>query len=211
MTIINGFPVIETERLILRRITLKDRQELLDIYSDEDVMRFYGIYPVTELETVENLILDYEDGYIGNSSIRWGIEIKETEQVIGTCGFHNFFRMFAKCEMGYELNKNFWNKGYMKEALIAIIEYAFNFMGMNRIEAQVYPENIPSFYLLEKMGFTKEGLLRECAYFRDKFQDLFMYSILKKDAEISQLYEVNDRRMVGNMEYSINLFNSNLS
>jgi len=183
------FPRIETERLILRRITLKDRFDIKEFYSDEEVMKYYGIYTVEDIEIIESMILDYENGFRTNSFVRWGIELKCEGKIIGTCGFHNWMRKFSRCEMGYEMNKKYWNNGYMSEALAGIIDYAFGGMDINRIEAQTYPENIASYSVLEKLGFKREGLLREYAYFREKFQDLYMYSLLKSETKYSNYYD----------------------
>lgn len=175
------FPVIETERLRLRRITLRDRFDVYEIFSCEETMKYYGIYAIKDIGIIENMILDYEEGYFNDAFIRWGIEIKEDKKVIGTCGFHNWNKKYSKCEVGYELNKAYHRNGYMEEALEGVIQYCFRYMDVNRIEAQTYPENEASFKLLEKLGFKREGLLRETAFFRDKFQDLYMYSLLKSE------------------------------
>ncbi|WP_027633759.1 GNAT family N-acetyltransferase [Clostridium hydrogeniformans] len=175
------FPEIETERLLLRQLTFIDLKDLYEIFSKEDIMKYYGMFPLKELEGVEKLISGFNKGFEDNMSIRWGIELKSTKKIIGTLGYHNFNHRFLRAEMGYELSNNYWNHGYMKEAISSIIDFGFKSMNLNRIEALVYPENVSSRNLLKNLKFKEEGILREYAYFREKYEDLVMYSLLKRE------------------------------
>jgi len=175
------FPKLSTDRLILRQITYKDIDVLYDIYKREDVMIYFGIFPVKKKDQIENMIRQYEISFHQKNSIRWGLFLKETEELIGSCGFHNWNKGFSRAEIGYELHPNYWNKGLMSEALREILRFGYYEMALNRIEALVYPENKNSNNLLEKLGFKNEGMLKEYAYFRNKYQDLNIYSLLRKD------------------------------
>lgn len=97
---------------------------------------------------------------------------------------------FCKCEIeipkvradfSYDLSPKYWNKGIMTEALSAIMNFTFNSLNVNRIEATVSTENIASIRLLEKLDFIKEGILRERSYWRGSCHDMIMFSILKKE------------------------------
>lgn len=114
-----------------------------------------------------------------NRSIRWGIELKENAQVIGTVGFHAWAFSHNRAEIGYELNVNYHGKGYACEALTAVISYVFQDMGLNRIEALVYPQNEASERLLQRIGFQLKGLLKQYAFFRDTYVNLNMFALLK--------------------------------
>ncbi|MDS0525669.1 GNAT family N-acetyltransferase [Clostridium sp. SHJSY1] len=173
------FPVIETERLKLRELTKKDSRDVFSILSLEEVTKYYGMHPMKQISQAEKLIEKFKISYEIGNAIRWGIEIKNCNRIIGTCGFHSWNRRHFRAEIGYELNREFWGLGYGKEAIQAIIKYGFNEMNLERIEAIVYPENKKSEKMLKKMNFTYEGLLRKYAYFRDKHQDLNMFSIIK--------------------------------
>ncbi|WP_430882987.1 GNAT family N-acetyltransferase [Fusibacter sp. JL216-2] len=175
------FPVIETDRLIMREINLEDLGALYKIFSSETVMKYYGMFPINELKQAENLILSFRDGFDEEKSIRWGITLKESQVFIGTCGFHNMQKRNYRAEIGYELSADHWNRGYITEAIGAMLEFGFGMMGLNRIEALVYPENTASHKALEGLGFKEEGLLREYAYFRERFQDLVMHSLLRNE------------------------------
>lgn len=177
--ILAEFPVIETKRLKLRLMASKDAEDVFSIFSSEDVTKYYGMYPMKDISEAEVLIEKFKKSFESFNSIRWGIELKDCNKIIGTCGYHNWNKRHFRAEVGYELNNKFWGNGYAKEAVLAIIEYGFNKMSLERIEAVVYPENIVSENMLKKMNFVYEGYLRKYAYFRDKFQDLNMFSLIK--------------------------------
>ena len=175
------FPVIETDRLILREIKANDRIELFKIFSSEAVMKYYGMFPYNSIEEADILISRFSKAFDENKSIRWGIELKSEKVLIGTCGFHNWNKTHRRVEIGYELYNKYWRKGYITEAISEILKFGFEAMEVNRIEALVYPENIPSQISLEKLNFSKEGILKEYCIFRDKKQDLIMYSLLNSN------------------------------
>lgn len=174
------FPIIETERLILRKLETTDINDLFEILSSERVTKYYGKYPMKNLSESEDLILKFHKAFSEQKSIRWGIELKEINRIIGTCGFHCWNKNHFRAEVGYELGEAFWNKGYATEAISDILKYGFELMNLKRIEAIVYPENKPSEKLLLNLGFEHEGLLKKYANFRDKQQDLNIFAIFEK-------------------------------
>ncbi|WGX74975.1 GNAT family N-acetyltransferase [Paraclostridium bifermentans] len=178
--IVNKFPIIETDRLMLRELETTDINDLFDILSSERVTKYYGKYPMKNLSEADDLILKFYKSFKDQKSIRWGIELKETNRIIGTCGFHCWNKNHFRAEVGYELGEAFWNKGYATEAISSILRYGFEFMYLERIEAIVYPENKPSEKLLLNLGFEHEGLLKKYANFRDKQQDLNIFAIFEK-------------------------------
>jgi ribosomal-protein-alanine N-acetyltransferase len=176
-----NFPKIETDRLILKKIEVKDATSILNIFSNEEVMKYYGQFPIKSIEEAKSLITIFDENLKNNKGIRWGILLKEENRIIGTCGYHNWNKKHSRAEIGYELSMDSWGKGYIKEALGAIIGYGYEVMNLNRIEAVVYPENKASIKSLINQGFKKEGVLEEYAFFRNAYQDLIMFSLLKKN------------------------------
>ncbi len=173
---IKEFPIIETKRLILRSLHATDCHAMLDIFSKESVMQYYGMYPIRTLENAINLINALQNTFYEDRGIRWAMVLKEGNRMIGTCGFHNLSLVQRRSEMGYELNDDYWGLGYAKEAIEAMRDYGTAKLNLHRIEALVYPENEASQGVLERLGFVREGLLRGYAYFRNTYQDLYMYS-----------------------------------
>lgn len=175
------FPQIETERLMMRAVSPRDAHRIFNIFSDEEVMKYYGMYPMESIDEAEKLVYIFQKGFNEQKSLRWALTLKHSGELIGTCGFHNMNRVHRRSEIGYELAKEHWNRGYITESIEAMLEFGFHVMGLNRIEALVYPENGASHKVLDNLGFQVEGLLEEYAYFRDTYQDLVMHALLKKN------------------------------
>ncbi|MGG1876660.1 GNAT family protein [Paenibacillus cisolokensis] len=177
------FPVLETARLRLRELTSGDAEALFRLFASEELMKYYGRYPMSEIIEAEEMIERHRLLFEELRGIRWGLELKENGQLIGTAGFHAWVPHYNRAEIGYELDSVYHGQGLAKEALTAAIQYAFETMGLNRIGALVYPENEASAGLLLRLGFELEGLLKQYALFRDRYQDLNMYALLREQWE----------------------------
>ena len=178
------FPVITTNRLILRELTNQDAEALHKYWSDSDVLEYLSLDPFTSIQESLDMIGILKNLYGDSQGARWVITLKDSGKIIGTCGFHNFKSEHRRVEMGYELGKEYWNLGIMTEALQAIIYYGFNTMQYNRIEAFVNFGNARSKKILEKNGFKLDGLLREYEFNRGKFVDQYCYSLLKSEYQV---------------------------
>ncbi|PHA02552.1 GNAT family N-acetyltransferase [Bacillus pseudomycoides] len=172
------FPIIETERLILRELIEDDAQGILNCFSNEDVLRHYGQNPLTDIEQVKNIIRNFSNNYKEKRGIKWGIERKETEEMIGTIGFHDWSSEHKRAEIAYALLPEHWGKGYATEAVLKVISYGFHELELTRIGAVVFTENKASNVLLEKLGFQKEGVLRNYMYQNNVAYDTNVYSLL---------------------------------
>ncbi|SEJ69993.1 ribosomal-protein-alanine N-acetyltransferase [Bhargavaea ginsengi] len=179
------FPELTTERLLLRAATPADADDMLRYLSDPEVMKHTGMELFQTAEDVLDEIRWYRSLVEEGSGIRWGIALKESGKMIGSCGFHNREPKHFRAEIGYELSPEHWGKGIASEALQAVVRYGFSHLQLERIEALIEPENEPSLRLVEKNGFQREGLLRHYEYGRGRFDDLYMYSILKEDIDLA--------------------------
>ena len=173
------FPIIETERLLLREIIKEDAQSIYNCFSNNDVTRYYGLDTLTSFEQAEQFVDLFSKNYIEKRGIRWGIEIKDKEGIIGTIGFNAWSPKHKKAEIGFELNPKYWQKGYATEAVSKVISYGFEEFDLTRIGAVVFIENKASNELLRKLGFEKEGVLRNYLYQNGEPHDTYIYSILK--------------------------------
>lgn len=171
---------------MLRDINHDDAESIYQYLSDPDVIQY--------LEGSTDT-LDEARGYVswcvdtfhkGKTDIRWGIELKENNKLIGDCGFGHIDEPKRPTELGYMLSKEYWNKGYMSEALGAILQYGFYMLDLHRVQAWTHPENKASTQLLKKYGFLKESLLREYVYIWHKgvYIDVDMYSLLDRDYKV---------------------------
>ncbi|MGN7763373.1 GNAT family N-acetyltransferase [Paenibacillus helianthi] len=175
------FPILETERLILRQLKQDDAREVFQYFSLDEVTKFYDLESFTTINQAEALIGRWNQKFEENQGFRWGITLKSDHRVIGTCGFHGWMKKHSKAEIGYELTPEYWRKGIMTEANQKIIEFGFNELRLNRIEAFVEPENLSSRKVLEKKGFCEEGVLKEHYFWGNRFVDVVIYALLKKD------------------------------
>lgn len=177
------FPIIETNRLILREVAMDDADDMYTYLSDNDVVKPMGLEPFETVEDAADEIEWYQSIYEKGTGIRWGITLKDEGKVIGSCGFLNRQPKHYRAEIGYELSQAHWGKGIASEVLEAVVKYGFEHFQLERIEALIELTNVPSQKLVEKQGFQREGLLRHYEFANGKFEDLYMYSILKEDLQ----------------------------
>lgn len=173
------FPLLKTERLLLRPISLDDSQELFKIRSDHNIQQFTNSAPDKSLEVTKDKIRQMLQMQEKNEAIVWAVAFKEDPgKLIGTIGFWRIILEHFRAEIGYQLNPLYWRKYIMKEALNAVIKYAFEEMNLHSIEANINPINTPSAALLESSGFRKEAYHKENFYYDGIFYDSIIYSRL---------------------------------
>lgn len=178
-----SFPVLETERFRLRELTKEDAPHLYDYFSDEEVVQYCGLEPFTRKEQAEQFVTQVKSGFRNGMMIRWAIVDKQTGDLLGTIGYHNWNRQHRRAEIGYELKKEMWRKGIMTEVLETVISSGFDRLLLNRIGATVRAENVSSRELLRKFGFSEEGILQEYQYYLGGFYDLLMYGLTRSTYE----------------------------
>jgi ribosomal-protein-alanine N-acetyltransferase len=175
------FPALQTERLLLRPLSGDDLDFVFQHFADPEVSRYLlDEEPLTTREQAQAII----DSYVpsaGRSRNRWVITRKSVARAIGTCGYHNWQQQHHHAEIGFDLEKASWHQGYMTEALRAALEYGFEQMGLNRVEAVVYPENDASMRVLQRLGFQTEGLLRQYCRQGGTYYDHWLLSLLKAE------------------------------
>jgi [ribosomal protein S5]-alanine N-acetyltransferase len=174
------FPILETERLLLREITKKDAEGIFACFSNNDVTRLYGQETLASIEQAEKFVDFFSKNYSEKRGIRWGIERKGTKGIIGTIGFNAWLPKHKRAEIGYEIHPGQWRKGYALEAVSKVLSYGFEVMDLTRIGAVVFIENEASNELVTKVGFQKEGVLRDYMYQNGKAHDTYVYSLLKR-------------------------------
>ncbi len=172
-------PKLKTERLELRLIQPSDAAFILQGLSDTRVTKYYAVHFDT-LEAVQAQMKFYEQLLADGTGAWWAFSLKESEGLIGACGFSSLEAEHQKAEIGFWLLPEFWGKGYTSEAARAIIKYGFGSMNLNRIEAIVEGGNEQSESVLKKLGFEYEGRLREREIKNGQYIDLIYYSILKE-------------------------------
>lgn len=172
---------LHTERLHLRKMKVSDSPCLLKIWSDPEVTKFMNIGNFTDENQAKDMIKLLDEFSLDNKAIRFSIIEMESNEIIGSCGFNSLDFENEKAEIGYDIARAFWGRGYASEAISALLDYAFSTLKLNRIEAKVEPENVNSVKVLQKLNFMFEGTLRRYERVNGKFIDLNMYSKLITD------------------------------
>lgn len=174
---------METDRLILREHTRQDAQAILEIFGDIEVMRHFGMKPVSSFSAAEQMIEYFERDREKNGLNRWAVVLKSEDAVVGSIFYTNIEKPYFRAEIGYLLNRGYWGRGIMREALEKIISFGFEQMDLNRIQALIAPDNRRSINLMERLGFDREGILREhnFNYVENRFEDMFAFALLARE------------------------------
>ena len=176
------FPVLETGRLRLRKMTNDDADSLIAIFNDEEVNRYLSGGPPCSNRVEAISTLDWMQSWFdARGGLRWGITLKGEDKVIGTCGFHFLSRENSHCDIGYDLIPLYWRRGYVTEATHALVRWCFENLDLHRIQADCTEGNIGSERVLEKVGFTHEGTWRESCFEHGRFVSLKQYGLLRRE------------------------------
>ena len=175
------FPNLETQRLNLRRLNSLDVDEILALRSNPEIMKFIPRPLIKTKEEALEFITTMNAAVDTNTLINWAITTKENDKLIGMIGFYRMKPENHRAEVGYILSAAFHGQGIITEALKRLIQFGFEEMGLNSIEAVIDPDNFGSEKVLLKTNFVKEGHFKEHTFFEGKFLDSVFYSLLKKN------------------------------
>lgn len=183
MTEFGEFPELETERLLLRSMTLADAAFYLKHFSDPEIVKLTAFDPPKGIEGATRELMEFcIRPFEENKGIRWGIVLKGHPGLIGTVGYIQWVKAGSyRARIGYDLAAAYRRQGIMTEALSEVLRYAFETMGLNRVEALVDTRDIASIRLLQKLGFHQDGVLRENTYFHGRFIDDTCFSLLARE------------------------------
>lgn len=170
--------IVETERLLLVPIDETHSSTLHRFWSDEAVTRYMNIEPFETVEQTTEMIAFLVKRMAEGSASRYSILLKDSQVVIGTCGLNYLDYENSRTEVAYDLGSAYWGKGYGFELMTAFVEWVFQSQDFHRVEAKIDPDNLPSIKLIERLGFQKEGLLRDYEKIGQNYCDVLMYSKL---------------------------------
>jgi RimJ/RimL family protein N-acetyltransferase len=161
MTFPEVHPTLTTERLVLRAHDATDVGALFALFTDPATMRYWGAPPWTERAQAEAMIERAAAAFAAREAIRFALAPRAGGAMIGTCTLFAVDAQNRRAEMGYILAPAAWGRGLMHEALTALLAWGFGPLGLHRVEADVDPRNVPSVKALERLGFVREGFLRQ--------------------------------------------------
>ena len=173
--------ILDTARLRLRPLQPADAAALFAICSDPVVMRYWSCAPWTSVATAEEMIARDRRAMPAGEYLRLGIEVRDTARLIGFCTLFAFAPQCRRAEIGYGMARAAWGRGYMHEALVALLDHGFGALALNRVEADIDPRNLASAGSLERLGFRKEGSLRERWIVDGEVSDSSLYGLLRSD------------------------------
>ena len=174
------FQNLESERLLLRQITLDDVSAVFALRSNPETMKYIPRPLVTTIEEVTNHIKMIQDKIETNEGINWAITLKGDPKMIGIIGHYRIRWEHFRSEIGYMLLPEYHGKGIVTEAIQLMIHYGFNEMRIHSLEAIIAPENSASARVLEKNNFEKEAHFLQNEFYDGQFLDTVIYSLLNK-------------------------------
>jgi ribosomal-protein-alanine N-acetyltransferase len=177
-----GTKTIETERLILRRLTIGDAEDMFQWASNPETSKFLSWEPHESIDVTKELLIGWVAAYENLENYRWGIELKESGDIIGSTSVVQLNNRRSCCEIGYQLSPLYWNRGLMTESLVAVSRFLLHKVDAHRIECKHAVNNPASGRVMEKSGMIYEGELRDATIMKDgSYQNLAVWSLLKSD------------------------------
>jgi RimJ/RimL family protein N-acetyltransferase len=171
-------PRLETPRTLLRGLTADDVPALYDIFRDPEVTRYWSWPAYTHPAQAAALLAEIEELFWERTLFQWGIARRDDDRVVGTVTLFAVEPANRRGEVGFALGRAAWGQGLMREALAALLDFAFDRLALHRLEADVDPRNERSLAVLERHGFRREGLLRERHHVAGEVQDSVMLGLL---------------------------------
>jgi [ribosomal protein S5]-alanine N-acetyltransferase len=169
---------LHTERTTLRPLCQDDAHALFAIYADPKVMRYWSTPPWSDLQQARSMIDRETKALEAGEHLRLAVQDKTSGALLGACTLFSFNEPSRRAEIGYMLGSASWGQGLMSEALARFITYAFDELQLHRIEADIDPRNAASEKILQRLGFTKEGHLRERWIVAGEISDTALYGLL---------------------------------
>ncbi len=174
-------PTLETERLVLRAMSLNDAEDMFVYASDPNVARYVTWPAHQSVDDSTGFLRFIEQRYAAGDAYDWGLVLKATGRLVGTCGYVKWNKNHHVGEIGYALGSDYWGRGLVTEATRKVIDFGFTEMQLNRIEAWCKLENLGSERVMQKVGMQFEGVARQKMFVKGSYHDLKQYAILRQD------------------------------
>lgn len=174
-------PTLSTARLVLRPLADSDAPALMAIFGNPRVMRYWSTPPWTTVDQALRFIERSHHFAQQGDGVRVGITRREGGELIGQCTLFDWQRQNRRAEVGYSLAESAWGQGHATEAMGALLQWGFDTLDLHRVEADLDPRNTPSARLLERLGFVREGHLRERWIVDGEVSDSWLYGLLRRE------------------------------
>jgi RimJ/RimL family protein N-acetyltransferase len=174
-------PTLQGPRVRLRTPVPADVPALFAVYSDPQVMRYWSNAPYTAIEQAQTKLAELDRGNRTGDFCAWAIAHNHDDILLGTCSLFEINPSHRRASLGYALGSAHWNQGLALEATRLAVQYAFGVLQLHKLEADVDPRNASSLRLLDRLGFAREGLLRERWHVAGETQDSVICGLLARD------------------------------
>ena len=174
-------PRLHTERLLLRPFTEADTDAIFAVFSNPRVMRYWDSPAWKERAQAQRFIENSRKLEEEGTGARFAVVRAADETPVGQCCLFKWNPAFRSAGVGYCLDDAAWGKGFATEAVGALLHWAFEALDLNRVQAEADTRNAPSGHVLEKLGFTREGTLREDCVVDGEVSDSWVYGLLKRE------------------------------
>lgn len=176
-----GLPTLEAGRVRLRPFAERDAPEVYRLYADKEAVRFGYSPKMDDLADARRLIEECANLAEKRTIFHFGVAGRAEDRIIGHATLFQWEREHRRVELGYSIRKDLWGRGLATEAVSALLVFAFERLDLRRIEADVDPRNVGSLRVLEKLGFVREGLLRERWELGGELQDGLFFGLLRRE------------------------------
>ena len=177
----DALPTLSTERLRLRHVETADVDDLYAICGDPEVMHYWSHAAWTDRAEAVAYQASIQRNFEARSLFQWGIARTSDNRLIGTCTLYQMIPGHNRGELGIILGREAWGQGLGTEALRALVHFAFQELGLHRLEADVDPVNARSLALFEGLGFQREGFLKERWFVHGAYQDSILLGLVARD------------------------------
>jgi ribosomal-protein-alanine N-acetyltransferase len=174
-------PVLHTERLRIRLLRMEDTEPLFLCFCDPEAMRFWSSPPHASPSVTAEMIERARASFLAGEGIEWAITRRGDDMAVGKIGHWRWQRAHSRSEVGFMLRRDLWRQGMAVEALQAVVEWGFGRMELHSMEAQLDSANEASQRTLERVGFRREGLLRQSYFDGAEFRDTLVYGLVRSD------------------------------
>ena len=179
--IFSRIPILETERLILRRMKVEDAGDMYEYACQPEVTKYLTWSPHTSRDYTRDYLTYVQKQYEEGEYYDWALIYKEEMKMIGTCGFTSFDDENNAGEIGYVLNPDYWGKGLAAEAVREVMKFGFQRLNLHRIEAKHIEGNNQSRRVMEKCGMSYEGTHRSSMYIKGEYRTICICAILREE------------------------------
>lgn len=173
--------LLQTPRLVLRPLLPADAPAVYALHADPVTLRYWSTPPWADPALADDMIARDLAAMAAGDYIRLGLQRRDDGRLIGLCTLFAFYLPSRRCEIGYILARDSWGQGCMHEALLALLDYGFGVLDLNRVEADIDPRNAASQRTLDRLGFQREGLLRERWIVAGEVSDTALHGLLRRD------------------------------